>query len=111
MFLPPAVKNVRRTLAAAENNYTLRAYPDRIMLFRASEKGLRGLEDSSGGWHKYAGGGLELHEIDGDHGNILNEPNVRLLAAELRHCLERAQSEPAQLSAGDPLRQPDLQLN
>jgi aspartate racemase len=111
MFLPPAVKNVRRTLAAAENNYRLRAYPDRILLFRASEKGLRGLEDSSGGWHKYAGGGLELHEIDGDHGNILNEPNVRLLAAELRHCLERAQSEPAQLSAGDPLRQADMQLN
>jgi len=111
MFLPPAVKNVRRTLAAAENNYRLRAYPDRILLFRASEKGLRGLEDATGGWHKYAGGGLDLHEIDGDHGNILNEPNVRLLAAELRHCLERAQSEPAQRSAGDPLRQADMQLN
>jgi thioesterase domain-containing protein len=109
MFLPPAVKNVRRTLAAAENNYRLRAYSDRIMLFRASEKGLRGLEDASGGWHKYAGGGLDLHEIGGDHGNILNEPNVRLLAAELRHCLERAQSE--QPSAADSLRQADLQLN
>jgi amino acid adenylation domain-containing protein len=111
MFLPPAVKNVRRTLATAENNYRLRTYSDRILLFRASEKGLRGLEDASGGWHKYAAGGLDLHEIDGDHGNILNEPNVRLLAAELRHCLERAQSEQQQPSAADSLRQADLQLN
>jgi amino acid adenylation domain-containing protein len=112
MFLPVAVKKVRKACADAEKGYRLRLYPDRILLFRAAEKGLRGLEDSAGGWQKYAAGGLEVHEIEGDHGNILNEPNVRFLATELRHCLERAQSEQWQPSAaGELLRQPDLQLN
>ncbi len=111
LFLPPAVKKVRRACAFAGNSYQLQPYPDRIALFRASEKGLRGLEDSQDGWHKYAAD-LEIYEIDGDHGNILNEPNVRFLAAELRHCLERAQSEPAEaVDPAEPVRQADLQLN
>src|SRR5208283_1261492 len=112
MFLPPAVKNVRRTLAVAENNYKLEAYSGRILLFRASEKGLRGLEDPTGGWHKFVAGGLDVHEIDGDHGDILNKPNVESLARELRDCLLRAQSEQSsQVSLSEPLPQPDLQLN
>ncbi len=112
MFLPPAVKDVRRACAAAEHNYKVQNYPDRILLFRASEKGLRGLEDSSGGWRKYAAGGVEIHEIGGDHAKILNEPNVRLLAHELRDCLERLQSQPSlPASANDLSRQADLQLN
>jgi amino acid adenylation domain-containing protein len=112
IFLPPAVKIVRRACAAAEKNYKLQPYSGRILLFRASEKGLRGLDDPSGGWHKYAAGGLEIHEIDGDHGAVLNEPNVRLLARELRECLERAQSEPSPAVAESNLSpQADLQLN
>jgi len=111
LFLPPAVKNVRRACAIAGKRYRLHPYSDRIVFFRASDKGLRGLENPRDGWHKYAAGGVEVHEIDGDHGNILNEPNVRSLAAELRHCLDRAQSDPSQSAASaDLLRQADLQL-
>jgi thioesterase domain-containing protein len=106
------VKAVRRACAAAENRYRLSSYPERILLFRASEKGLRGLEDASGGWNKYAPGGLEIHEIEGDHGNVLNEPKVQVLAQELRQRLERAQSEePVEVSVSSVLRQADLQLN
>ena len=112
MRLPDAVKKVRRACATAGNSYRLQAYPERILLFRASDKGLRGLDDAGGGWSKYAIGGLELHEIDGDHGNILNEPNVRLLAADLRQCLERLQIDhPQSLFARELLGEPDLQLN
>jgi len=32
-------------------------------------------------------------EIDGDHGNILNEPQVKQLAEEIRSRLEKAQAE------------------
>ena len=91
MRLPAPVKEVRRGCAAAEANYRPEFYPGRIILFRASERGLRGLEDSAGGWERYAGG-LEVHELDGDHGNILNEPGVRTLAAQLRTCLDQANS-------------------
>ncbi|MGA8763865.1 MAG: amino acid adenylation domain-containing protein [Candidatus Sulfotelmatobacter sp.] len=93
LSFPAEVKAVRNSCAAAELNYRPTAYPGPVVLFRASEKALRGLEDKSGGWQKYAAGGLEVHEIDGDHGNVLNEPNVRQLAAALRARLEQAQAE------------------
>jgi thioesterase domain-containing protein len=64
-----------------------------VVIFRASEKALRGLDDPQGGWRKYADGGIEIHEVDGDHGNILNEPQVRGLATQIRARLEKAQSE------------------
>jgi amino acid adenylation domain-containing protein len=99
LFLPPAVKQVRRSCIAAEESYQPQLYPGRITLFRASERGLRGLEDSGGGWEKFAGGGLEVHEFDGDHGNILNEPSVRTLATRLCACLEAAQTSPAAVPA------------
>jgi len=70
------------------------------VLFRASEKGLRGL-DGETGWHKYAAGGLEIHEISADHGNILNEPRVQQLAAELRECLARMQAQSAEQATGE----------
>ena len=93
MLLPPAVKQVRRSCVAAEESYQPQLYPGRITLFRASERGLRGLEDAGGGWEQFSGGGLEVHELDGDHGNILNEPGVRILAARLCDCLDAAHSE------------------
>lgn len=102
LFLPPAVKAVRRSCALAEGQYRVQSYAGKILLFRAAERGLRGLEDPGAGWKKYALGGVEVHELDGDHGNILNEPGVQSLAAQLRACLDAAQSQP------DLVSQPDL---
>ena len=93
LFLPPAVKNVRRSCEQAEAQYRLRPYPGKVVLFRATERGLRGLEDPGEGWQKYAVGGFEVHELDGDHGNILNEPSVQSLAARMRACLDAAQCQ------------------
>jgi thioesterase domain-containing protein len=89
--LPPAIKAVREACAVAEQRYEPQIYPGRVVLFRASEKALRGLEDSQGEWRKYTAGDTEVREIDGDHGNILNEPQVKQLAAEIRMRLEKAQ--------------------
>ena len=91
LSLPPAVKAVREACALAERNYRPEIYPGPVTLFRASEKALRGLESAHESWQKFAAGGIEVHEIDGDHGNILNEPNVRQLAAALRARLKQAQ--------------------
>jgi thioesterase domain-containing protein len=87
------VKAVREACARAEHRYQPATFPGRIVLFRASEQALRGLENGHHTWEKFAEGGFEVHEIDGDHGNVLNEPNVRQLAAALRGRLEQAQSE------------------
>ena len=93
LSLPVPVKKVREACALAEQKYRPSPVSVPFTLFRASEKALRGLDGAVNGWHQYAAGGLEIHEIDGDHGNILNEPNVRQLAAALRAGLERAGTE------------------
>jgi thioesterase domain-containing protein len=41
-------------------------------------------------------GGVEVHEIVGDHGSILKEPDVSHLAEALRACLNRAEQERAE---------------
>jgi aspartate racemase len=91
--LPQSIKDVREACAVAEKQYLPKVYGGRVVLFRASEKALRGLDDPQEGWRKYAAGGIEVHEIDGDHGNILNEPQVKQLAVEMRARLEKAQAE------------------
>ncbi len=95
LTLPAPVKAVREACAVAEQSYQPVPYPGRVVLFRASDKALRGLENGHHSWAQYAAGGFEVHEIDGDHGNVLNEPNVRQLAATLRARLEQAHAEQA----------------
>jgi thioesterase domain-containing protein len=99
LSLPQAIKSVRSACAVAEEKYRPQVYPGCVVLFRASEKALRGLDDPQEGWRMYAAGGIEVHEIDGDHGNILNEPQVKQLAAGIRARLEKAQAELAEESA------------
>src|SRR5258707_1208696 len=42
------------------------------------------------GWQGLAAGGLEIHEVPGDHNTILLEPHVGALAEKLRRCIEKA---------------------
>jgi aspartate racemase len=53
-------------------------------------------EDNRLGWRRLAAGGLEVHSVPGTHGSMREEPNVQILAAELRPCLERARGMNAQ---------------
>jgi aspartate racemase len=99
LSLPQAIKAVREACAVAEEGYKPQVYPGSVVLFRASEKALRGLDDPQAGWRKYASEGIEVHEIDGDHGNILNEPQVRQLATQIRARLEKARSESVEQEA------------
>jgi amino acid adenylation domain-containing protein len=93
LFLPRALKELRRTLAQVELAYQPKVYPGPVAWFRASEKTLRGLDHAEDNWSKWAAGGVEIREIDGDHGSILKEPMVTILAEQLRACLDRAQQE------------------
>jgi amino acid adenylation domain-containing protein len=93
LFLPRALKELRRTLAQVELAYQPKVYPGPLTWFRASEKALRGLDNSEDNWSKWAAGGVEIREIEGDHGSILKEPMVTILARQLLSCLEKAQQE------------------
>ena len=99
---------MRKACAIAGNSYQLQPYSDRIVLFRASEKGLRGLEEGQNGWRKYAGGGLEIHEIDFHHFEILREPHVRALGEQLAACVEQASKRHAQSALCNEAASPSL---
>jgi thioesterase domain-containing protein len=68
-----------------------RSCPSRIALFRARDR--RYARDEDLGWDEVASGGLEVHEIPGDHNSIFDEPNIDQLAIGLRESLARAQND------------------
>ena len=77
--------------------YKIQRYPGKITLMRAVERGYQGMEllgtreDPMLGWGALAGG-LEIHDVPGEHGNVLNEPHVRTVADELETILPRPET-------------------
>ena len=89
--LPRDIKKVRTACLQAEIQYVLRPYPGRVILFRSNHKPLGRVMDLHAGWSTYAANGLEVYEIEGNHENILLEPQVQFVARQLKVCLDKAQ--------------------
>jgi thioesterase domain-containing protein/acyl carrier protein len=87
--LPPFLRNLKEISYQAAVNYHPRLYPGKVTLFRARERMPGSTSDFFLGWDRVAGGGMEVHEIPGDHVSLMKEPGVRLLAEELKRCLSR----------------------
>ncbi len=88
--LPATLRNIEGLNYLAARNYVPRIYPGRVALFWASGD-LTTSFDLLDGWRVLASGGVEVHEISGNHINITKEPHVGALAQELRACLDRVQ--------------------
>jgi thioesterase domain-containing protein len=88
--LPTFMRNVGQTTLLAARNYHPKSYPGKVVFFRATEHGPREPPDPFLGWDRVVLGGLEIHEIPGDHVSMMREPGVRVLAKELMDCLDRA---------------------
>jgi thioesterase domain-containing protein len=74
----------------AELSYVPHEYLGKITLFWCSEQPIRAYQDWRLGWSEVAGSGLEVHGIPGGHSTMLTEPNIGVLAEELRAALQRA---------------------
>ncbi len=62
-----------------------KTYAGRVAVFRARKQPLNRVRDKTLGWEKLALGGIDLHYIPGRHGaSVLREPNVQVLAAEVK---------------------------
>jgi thioesterase domain-containing protein/acyl carrier protein len=75
--------------------YKARPYPGRITLFRAADSRISQISadnEDCYGWDSVAAGGVEVYKVPGKHGQILNEQHVEAFAAQLKACLERAQT-------------------
>src|SRR5205823_379254 len=96
-FIPPVSDNhdfarYIYELASVQRAYKPQVYPGRVILFLAGERASSpDAEHTRLGWEGLAAGGLETHQIPGDHTSIFQEPHVRALAVTLRTRLEQAQ--------------------
>ncbi len=88
--LPPALQKVEQYHVLAIKNYNPGPYPGRVTLFPPRTHSIGEFEDREQGWGKLALGGVEIHEVDGDHLTMLADPQVKVVASELAECLRRA---------------------
>jgi amino acid adenylation domain-containing protein len=91
--LPRDVKKVRTACLRAERDYTPRAYSGPVILFRSSHTPLGQVSDPRAGWSALVPHGLEVYEIQGNHENILLEPQVRFVGAQLKTCLHETHGD------------------
>lgn len=77
----------------ARMHYRPRVYPGRVTLFRAQIRPGYERFDYQLGWGKLAGGGVEVHDMPGNHHSMVTEPNIRVLAEKFTGCLAQAQQE------------------
>jgi aspartate racemase len=75
----------------ALRHYVAGVYPRQATLFNAVESASLRANDREFGWGKTVTGGIEIHEIPGDHLGMLKEPHVRVLAEKLQACIDRTQ--------------------
>ncbi|HXM36738.1 MAG TPA: hypothetical protein VN920_16195, partial [Pyrinomonadaceae bacterium] len=90
--LPATLRNIEGLNFLAAREYVPRIYPGRVALFWASGD-LTTSFDLLHGWRTLASGGVDVHEITGNHINIVKEPHVRALADEMRACLDQLQEK------------------
>ena len=75
----------------ALNAYLPQTYAGKVTLFRAEVHQLPRLEDTYG-WRSLAKGGVEVCAVPGDHWSLIIEPQVQVLAGQLRACIDEALS-------------------
>jgi thioesterase domain-containing protein len=88
--LPRTLRSVEMVNIQAQRRYVPQCYGGQLTLFRARERVIVSHPDPEMGWGPWAAGGVEIHEVPGDHITLLNEPHVQVLAERLNACLEKA---------------------
>jgi thioesterase domain-containing protein len=86
-------RNIKYAHQQALWNYVPKSYAGKLDLFRAINQKDIWHHDLFLGWEGLAAGGVQVHNIPGDHITLIAEPNVRILAESLRESLNRARKE------------------
>ncbi len=88
----PTLREIEKLNRRLAQEFVPQVYPGRATVFLTGSRDLsRGpLKSRNPQVPRLAAGGVEIHEIPGDHGSITREPHVRILAEKLRTCLDKA---------------------
>jgi thioesterase domain-containing protein len=70
-------------------NFTPRRFQAPVALFKRPKQPFYYVDDPQMGWGARSQGGVEIHEIDFHHLEILREPYVRVLGERLALCVNR----------------------
>ncbi len=83
------LRTVTQANLVALRQYVPRVYAGRALLFRAEGRSVAAQDDRRLLWRRLISGGLEIHNLPGaDSGLMLTEPNVRILAEQLKTSFE-----------------------
>jgi thioesterase domain-containing protein/acyl carrier protein len=88
----PLLRDPSRALEQAARCYRPSPYPGSITLFRARSPNSPAPVEGTLGWSRVAMGGVDVHEVPGEHLTIMHEPQVEELARNLRVLLDRARA-------------------
>ena len=86
-----AARNVREINFVAGISYVLQPYRGKITLFRAENNPFEQALPEDLNWAGFAAGGVDIKPLRGDHGQILYEPGLSVLAEQLTRSLEAIQ--------------------
>jgi amino acid adenylation domain-containing protein len=80
----------------ATRAYVPQSYPGRVILFKGEERP----NDYRLNWERLVAGGLEIHEVTGNHVDMLREPHIQVWAEQLRDHLHKGQAGTSDNHAG-----------
>jgi thioesterase domain-containing protein len=101
--VPSFMKSTDDITWVAAMNHHPRPWSEKITLFRASVQPDPRLPLDLG-WTPFAEGGVEVIELPGDHDLVFREPNIQVMAAQLRNCLERSESDRSASDSSGPAK-------
>ncbi len=88
---PEDQKKLWETHIRALMKFNPKPYEGRVTLFRSRAHQLMSSCDPYYGWSEFAQGGVTVKVVPGAHEKIVDEPNVKQLAAQLSQILDEAQ--------------------
>jgi thioesterase domain-containing protein len=95
--VPSFMKSTDDITWVAAMNYQAQPWSGQITLFRAAVQPDPRLPMDLG-WTPLAQGGLDIYELPGDHDLVFREPNIQVLAAQLRARLEHTDAAEVRVS-------------
>ena len=88
-----SIRNVREINYVAGISYTVQPYSGKVTLFRAENNEFEAPLAPDLNWGQFAAGGVEIKDLPGDHGQILYQPGLSVLATQLTSALNEANQD------------------
>lgn len=73
-----------------------------VVLFKRPKQPFYYVDDPQMGWGKRTISGVEIHEVDFSHAEILREPHVRIFGEQLAACVARVSAAPTAAEKHEP---------